>query len=253
MSPDRTLARSRRSRSSPAASRHARRPGRSWSSTSATAPCAFRSARRRSTPPDSRRHRIPTRVWNAVRKVIGWNSDLARTPHAPESVSSRGTRNGRRHAQCSSWSCSSSSPSPRAPPIPRPRRRRSTSKVADLWRYFLGHLRARPAAHRAHPLPLHRRGGRGRAPAAVALPTAVPPSRQLTVQGFSRDVTLTSSAGRPDHHPIPRGHVPAPRPSIAGAGTHRIGLHHRPGPAELPASEFRLTDGGTPTWAALTA
>ncbi|GAB1821835.1 hypothetical protein [Herbidospora sp. RD11066] len=140
----------------------------------------------------------------------------------------------------------SCTPDPKAPPkAPGP-------KVADLWRDFpVTSALDRPLIV-LDPLPLTNETARGRVPAPASLPATVPPSRQLTVQGLSRYVTLTSSR---DALSAIRSHVTAGQPEVRVTATE---LTESPfttdrGPVELPAWEFRLADGGTLTWPALTA
>ncbi|WP_061291859.1 hypothetical protein [Herbidospora cretacea] len=137
-------------------------------------------------------------------------------------------------------------PDPTAPPkAPGP-------KVADLWRDFpVTSALDRPLIV-LDPLPLTDEAGRGRAPASVALPASVPPPRQLTVQGLSRYVALTSAQ---DALAAVRSHVASGGTEALVAGTEltESAFTTDRGPVELPAWEFRLAGGGTLTWPALTA
>nr|WP_062334229.1 hypothetical protein [Herbidospora sakaeratensis] len=139
-------------------------------------------------------------------------------------------------------------PDPAAPPkAPGP-------KVADLWRDFpVTSALDRPLIV-LDPLPLADEAARGRMPASsAALSSAAPPSRQLTVQGLSRYVTLTSARdalaairSQTPHADRPEAHVTGTALTVSPFSTDR-------GPVDLPAWEFRLAEGGTVRWPALTA
>ncbi|WP_066364424.1 hypothetical protein [Herbidospora mongoliensis] len=137
-------------------------------------------------------------------------------------------------------------PDPKAPPkAPGP-------KVADLWRDFpVTSALDRPLIV-LDPLPLTDEAARGRVPAPLSLPAAVPPSRQLTVQGVSRYVTLTSPR---DALSAIRSQVTAGQPEVRVTATEltESAFTTDRGSIDLPAWEFRLADGGTLTWPALTA
>ncbi|GLX94417.1 hypothetical protein [Herbidospora sp. NBRC 101105] len=138
-------------------------------------------------------------------------------------------------------------PDPAAPPkAPGP-------KVADLWRDFpVTSALDRPLIV-LDPLPLADEAARGRVPASAALSAVAPPSRQLTVQGLSRYVTLTSARdalaairSQTAHAALPEARVTGTELTVSAFSTDR-------GPVELPAWEFRLAEGGTIWWPALTA
>ncbi|WP_062429515.1 hypothetical protein [Herbidospora daliensis] len=137
-------------------------------------------------------------------------------------------------------------PDPKAPPkAPGP-------KVADLWRDFpVTSALDRPLIV-LDPLPLADEAARGRVPASSAVSSAAPPSRQLTVQGLSRYVTLTSARDAlaairsQTAHAAQEAHVTGTALTVSPFRTDR-------GPVELPAWEFRLAEGGTVRWPALAA
>ncbi|TKK85593.1 hypothetical protein FDA94_24675 [Herbidospora galbida] len=137
-------------------------------------------------------------------------------------------------------------PDPAAPPkAPGP-------KVADLWRDFpVTSALDRPLIV-LDPLPLTDEAARGRAPAEASLPGTAPPSRQLTVQGLPRYVTLTSPQ---DALTALRSHLTTggPEARIAATELTESAFTTDRGPIELPAWRFRLAEGGTLTWPALTA
>ncbi|WP_214107641.1 hypothetical protein [Acrocarpospora catenulata] len=123
--------------------------------------------------------------------------------------------------------------------------------VADVWRDFpVASALERPLIV-LDALPLTDAQSKGRIPAETALPAGQPPSTHLTLQGTSRHVTLISAQEALTAIRAQRAITDAPEAHIAATTLIVAPFITDRGTLPLPAWEFRLTEGGTLKWPAM--